>query len=49
MIFRHPFPGPGLGIRVLCSGENTKDTKVKILESEKEKFFILPIQSVGAQ
>ncbi len=55
LISRHPFPGPGLGVRVLCA------EKADILENSREREFeiaakydgfsgrILPIRSVGVQ
>lgn len=44
MVWRHPFPGPGLGVRILCSDEE----KSVDLEPDSE-FHILPIKSVGVQ
>jgi len=44
MVWRHPFPGPGLGVRILCSDEE----KTVDLESGAD-FHILPIKSVGVQ
>jgi GMP synthase (glutamine-hydrolysing) len=42
LLERHPFPGPGLAIRCLCSDEQQPVSKV-------EEGFIVPIRSVGVQ
>lgn len=39
---RHPFPGPGLAIRCLCTSESGKPL-------ETDDGWVLPIQSVGVQ
>jgi GMP synthase (glutamine-hydrolysing) len=39
---RHPFPGPGLAIRCLCS-------EVQAPVGESEDGFLLPVRSVGVQ
>lgn len=44
MVWRHPFPGPGLGVRILCS----KSEKTERHEY-KTTFYKLPIKSVGVQ
>lgn len=55
LIERHPFPGPGLGVRVLCAKEElilTNSQKIEEKNSnyyENLKFKILPIKSVGVQ
>lgn len=61
IVWRHPFPGPGLGIRVLChSGQadisekeikeiSKKLAEVKKLILEDCQFYVLPIRSVGVQ
>ena len=41
-LHRHPFPGPGLAIRCLCSAEEAKPTRTK-------GGWLLPVHSVGVQ
>ena len=52
LIERHPFPGPGLAIRCLCSqmsdvGYQMSDTKLNLASGLN--FALLPIKSVGVQ
>ena len=42
MLDRHPFPGPGLAIRLLCSNESKPVVK-------RDEGFLLPVRSVGVQ
>ncbi len=44
LVYRHPFPGPGLAIRCLCSdGSNEVATEIK------PNLLKLPVKSVGVQ
>ena len=57
MIWRHPFPGPGLGVRLLCSGgaEDREgfaeiEPRVEALAARyKIQALTLPIRSVGVK
>ncbi|MDF2379744.1 MAG: glutamine-hydrolyzing GMP synthase [Candidatus Gracilibacteria bacterium] len=57
LVWRHPFPGPGLAIRMLCTPEKTNNSKAQnddqlINNYLSPKGFaakILPVQSVGVQ
>ncbi len=55
IVWRHPFPGPGLAIRILC--QERKEKIEILLQREIEKFSnnfvkattIIPIRTVGVQ
>ena len=47
LINRHPFPGPGLAIRCLCSNGSSEAPTMK--QWNNGTIFQLPIQSVGVQ
>lgn len=56
LVERHPFPGPGLAIRILCATEPFYDDKHDFIDKELQKFStnsyhlaLLPIRSVGVQ
>lgn len=57
MVWRHPFPGPGLAVRCLCAREDIYPENYRRIENKIEEDLkkdglearILPIQSVGVQ
>lgn len=59
LVFRHPFPGPGLAIRIVCT-PNMNHVEIKEVSaqlqsyaasivSKQHSFQILPFKSVGVQ
>lgn len=58
MVYRHPFPGPGLGVRLLCNKGKIDDPERResaqkivnsILFEQKIKGYVLPVKSVGVK
>jgi GMP synthase (glutamine-hydrolysing) len=56
LIWRHPFPGPGLGVRVLCSdgksvmpSQDAIETMQNITRKDFYESSVLPVRSVGVQ
>ena len=53
LVWRHPFPGPGLAIRCLCSKKNEKVITDNAIDNLAKNYsyraFLLPLRSVGVQ
>jgi GMP synthase (glutamine-hydrolysing) len=56
LLWRHPFPGPGLGVRLLCSdgadvaiSDEAKNAVEKKAQIAGYSSLILPVRSVGVQ
>ena len=49
LVWRHPFPGPGLGVRILCAESEWKIENEKLTMDIPATYAVLPVQSVGVQ
>ena len=50
IVWRHPFPGPGLAINVLCSDQQGRPDSTALLEQPTPyQVSTLPVRSVGVQ
>lgn len=55
LVWRHPFPGPGLGVRILCAKEKSEprfvdqEDMLKNFVKSLPSYALFPVQSVGVQ
>lgn len=53
LVERHPFPGPGLAIRVMCSAKTERPEEDREIDQMAKaagyRAFLLPLRSVGVQ
>lgn len=43
LVWRHPFPGPGLGIRILCARSNEEGLGILEKESQEARIALVPL------
>ncbi|MBM3302241.1 MAG: glutamine-hydrolyzing GMP synthase, partial [Deltaproteobacteria bacterium] len=49
LVWRHPFPGPGLGVRILCAKNREQGAGSREQLAQDAPYMVLPVQSVGVQ
>lgn len=54
LVWRHPFPGPGLGVRILCAEEEDPSPSLRASSGLRTEdvgisHLVLPVRSVGVQ
>ncbi len=49
LVWRHPFPGPGLGVRILCAKESDSIFNFQFSIFNSITHAVLPVKSVGVQ